>query len=39
MEQLGKEAAKLQERLKPERVNALWREYFERILSGTCTIE
>jgi glycosyltransferase involved in cell wall biosynthesis len=36
-EQLGREAAKLQERLKPERVNVLWREYFERILSGTRT--
>jgi glycosyltransferase involved in cell wall biosynthesis len=39
MDRLGREAAKIQDRLKPERVNALWREYFERILSGTDTME
>lgn len=31
--QLGREAAKIQERLAPERVNRLWREYFESIIS------
>lgn len=30
---LGREAAKIQERLAPERVNRLWQEYFERIMS------
>lgn len=32
-QQLGREAAKIQERLAPERVNRLWREYFESIIS------
>lgn len=32
-ERLGREAAKIQERLAPERVNRLWLEYFERIMS------
>jgi glycosyltransferase involved in cell wall biosynthesis len=32
-EQLGREAAKIQERLKPERVNELWREYFEKVMA------
>jgi glycosyltransferase involved in cell wall biosynthesis len=36
MEQLGREAAKIQERLKPERVNELWRAYFEGIMQGKC---
>ncbi|MCM1121771.1 MAG: glycosyltransferase [Eubacterium sp.] len=31
-EQLGREAAKIQERLAPERVNRLWQEYFEKIM-------
>lgn len=30
---LGREAAKIQLRLAPERVNNLWREYFDRIIS------
>lgn len=29
---LGREAAKIQERLAPERVNRLWQEYFEKII-------
>lgn len=29
---LGLEAGKIQERLAPERVNAQWREYFEKIV-------
>lgn len=31
-DRLGKEAAKIQERLAPERVNALWKAYFEGII-------
>ena len=31
-ERLGREAAKIQERLAPERVNRLWQEYFEHII-------
>lgn len=31
-QQLGREAAKIQERLAPERVNRLWKEYFESII-------
>lgn len=31
-QRLGREAAKIQERLAPERVNGLWREYFESII-------
>lgn len=31
--QLGREAAKIQERLAPERVNRLWQEYFEQIIA------
>ena len=30
--QLGREAAKIQKRLAPERVNHLWKEYFDRIM-------
>ena len=30
---LGREAAGIQERLAPERVNRLWQEYFERIMN------
>ncbi len=30
--QLGREAAKIQERLAPERVNRLWQDYFEGIM-------
>ncbi len=33
-DRLGGEAAKLQERLAPERVNRLWQEYFERIMNS-----
>lgn len=29
---LGREAAKMQERLAPERVNPMWKSYFEGIL-------
>lgn len=32
-ERLGREAAKIQERLAPERVNRLWQEYFEEIIA------
>lgn len=32
-ERLGREAAKIQERLAPEKVNRLWKEYFEGIMS------
>lgn len=31
-DKLGREAAKVQERLAPERVNALWKAYFEEIM-------
>ena len=31
--QLGREAAKIQKRLAPERVNCLWKEYFDRIMA------
>lgn len=31
-DRLGREAAKIQERLAPERVNRLWQEYFEQII-------
>ena len=31
-ERLGREAAQIQKKLAPERVNGLWREYFERIM-------
>ena len=31
-DRLGREAAKIQERLAPERVNALWKAYFEEIM-------
>lgn len=31
-DRLGKEAAKIQEKLAPERVNALWKAYFEGII-------
>lgn len=31
-QKLGREAAKIQERLAPERVNCLWREYFDAII-------
>lgn len=30
---LGREAAKIQQRLAPERVNRLWQQYFERIMN------
>ena len=32
-QRLGREAAKIQERLAPERVNRLWQEYFEEIIA------
>ena len=32
-ERLGREAAKIQERLAPERVNRLWKEYFDKIMT------
>lgn len=32
-DRLGREAAKIQERLAPERVNRLWKEYFDKIIS------
>lgn len=32
LEQLGREAAKIQKRLAPERVNRLWQEYFDGIM-------
>ena len=35
-DRLGREAAKIQERLAPERVNGLWQAYFEKIMGGTC---
>ena len=31
-DRLGREAANIQERLAPERVNALWKAYFEGII-------
>ncbi|MDE6846242.1 MAG: glycosyltransferase [Lachnospiraceae bacterium] len=31
-ERLGREAAKIQDRLAPERVNRLWQDYFEKII-------
>lgn len=31
-DRLGREAAKIQQRLAPERVNELWKEYFDRII-------
>lgn len=31
-DRLGREAAKIQDKLAPERVNALWKEYFEGII-------
>lgn len=31
-DRLGREAAKIQQRLAPERVNRLWKEYFDRII-------
>lgn len=31
-QELGREAAKIQEKLAPERVNGLWREYFDSIM-------
>lgn len=34
---LGREAAKIQQRLAPERVNRLWQEYFESIIEGRMT--
>ncbi len=34
MERLGREAARIQERLEPERVNRLWQEYFETIMKA-----
>lgn len=33
-EKLGREAAGIQQRLAPERVNRLWKEYFEKIMTG-----
>ena len=33
-DRLGREAAKIQERLAPERVNPMWRDYFEEIING-----
>ena len=33
LDKLGREAARIQERLAPERVNRLWQEYFERIMN------
>lgn len=32
-ERLGREAAKIQERLAPERVNPLWKAYFEEVIN------
>lgn len=32
-DRLGREAARIQERLAPERVNPLWRDYFEKIMN------
>ena len=32
-DRLGREASKIQKRLAPERVNGLWREYFEKIMA------
>ena len=32
-DRLGEEAAKIQERLAPERVNPMWRDYFEEIIN------
>lgn len=34
LEQLGREAARIQERLAPERVNRLWQEFFESVMRG-----
>ncbi len=31
-DRLGRNAAKIQERLSPERVNGLWKDYFEKII-------
>lgn len=31
-DRLGREAAKIQERLAPERVNTLWKDYFEKVM-------
>ena len=31
-QQLGREAARIQERLAPERVNPLWKAYFEELM-------
>lgn len=33
-DRLGREASKIQERLAPERVNALWKAYFESVMNG-----
>ncbi len=33
-DRLGREAAKIQEKLAPERVNPLWKAYFEDIING-----
>lgn len=33
-DRLGREAARIQERLAPERVNPLWKAYFEEIING-----
>ena len=33
-DRLGREAARIQERLAPERVNRLWQEYFESIMNA-----
>lgn len=33
-DRLGREAAKIQDRLSPERVNPLWKTYFEGIING-----
>lgn len=33
-ERLGREAAKIQRRLAPERVNRIWQKYFESIMKG-----
>lgn len=33
-DRLGREAAKIQERLAPERVNPMWKNYFEEIMNG-----
>ena len=32
-ERLGREAAKIQQRLAPERVNRLWKQYFDKIMA------